>query len=94
MIEKTRVALEPSAPRVASAARDPLGLTQMELSKRALDADFKGSFRQTQEAKRVSDEERVRTETAHRLKMKERRRARARAKYQKQKAERSKGEPT
>ena len=93
MIEKTRVhcAQELLAPRPIPAALNSLGLTEMELSSRALDQALEGSRRPAKEAKQLRDEERLRAAPAHRLEMQERRRARARAKYHKQKAERARG---
>jgi hypothetical protein len=92
MIGKTRVVC--AQERVATAVPNSLGLTEMELSSRALDQALEESGQRRKETKRLRDEERARAVPAHRLEMKERRRARARAKYQKQKAERAKGEPT
>src|ERR1700722_2492842 len=93
MIEKTRVVLEPSTHRSAPAVLNSLGLTEMELSSRALDQALEESGQRRKETKRLRDEERDRAVPARRLEMKERRRARARAKYQKQKVERAKGTP-
>ena len=91
MIEKTRVPVGERAPWPV--VPNSLGLTEIELSSRALDQALEESGRPAREAKRLRDEERARAVPAHRLEMKERRRARARAKYQKQKAERAKGAP-
>jgi hypothetical protein len=79
MIEKTRVVLE-RPHRPASAVPNSLGLTEMELSRLALDEVLEASFRRTKEAKR-RDEERASAAPARRLKMQERRRARARKRY-------------
>jgi hypothetical protein len=94
MIEKTRVVPEPSSPRIAPAVPNSLGLTEIELSSRALDQALEESGQRRKETKWLRDEERARAVPAHRLEMKERRRARARAKYHRTKAERAKGEPT
>jgi hypothetical protein len=71
-----------------------LGLTEMDLSRMALDQVLAGIGKRKKEAKRLRDEERARAAPARHLEMQEQRRARARAKYHKMKAERAKGEPT
>jgi hypothetical protein len=95
MIEKTRAqcAREPSASCRTAAVPNSLGLTEMELSRRALDQVLEGSGRPAKEARRLRDEERARTAPGRHLEMQERRRARARAKYRKMKAERAKDAP-
>jgi hypothetical protein len=94
MIEKTRVlSAQERTPRPTPVVPNSLGLTEMDLSRMALDNLLAGLGQQRKEAKRLRDEEGARAAPAHRLEMKERRRARARAKYQQKKAERAKGLP-
>jgi hypothetical protein len=95
MIEKTRAhcAQELLAPRSTPRVPNPLGLTEMELSSRALDQALEGSRRAAKEAKRLRDEERARAAPAHRVEIRKRRRKRARTKYREKKAERAKGAP-
>jgi hypothetical protein len=92
MIEKTRVlSAQERPPRPTPVVPNSLGLTEMDMSRMALDRALEGSRRQAKEAKRPSDEERGRAALAHRLKMQERRRARARKRYREKKEDRAKG---
>jgi hypothetical protein len=84
MIGKTRVTVgERAAPPMVP---NSLGLTEMDLSSRALDAALADLGRPAKEAKRLRDEERARAAPAHRLEMQERRRERARNRYREKKA--------
>jgi hypothetical protein len=85
MIGKTRVVSKqerPAPPMVPNS----LGLTEMDLSSRALAQALETLSRPAKEAKRLRDEERVRAAPAYRLGMLERRRERARNRYQQKKA--------
>jgi hypothetical protein len=94
IIEKTRILpAEQRERRPTPVVPNSLGLTEMDLSRMALDRLLNESTEKRKNAKRLRDEERARAAPAHRLKMKERRRARARAKYQQKKAEREKVAP-
>jgi hypothetical protein len=95
MIEKTRVLCpqERAAPRPTPAVPNSLGLTEMDLSRMALDQLLEGFRRPAKGQKRTRDEERARTAPERRLEMQERRRAPARAKYRAKKVERAKGAP-
>ncbi|WFU37338.1 hypothetical protein QA640_22870 [Bradyrhizobium sp. CB82] len=92
MIDKTRVVPE-RAPRPTPAVPNSLGLTELDLSRRALDHALEELGRPAKEAKRLRDEERARAAPAYRLEMQERRRECARNKYHQKKAERGKGAP-
>jgi hypothetical protein len=92
MIEKTRVlSAEERPPRPTLVVPKSLGLSEMELSRMALDQALEDAADRRKNAQRLRDEERARA--AHRLDMQERRRARARAKYRQKKAEHAKEAP-
>jgi hypothetical protein len=94
MIEKTRVhPAQERAPRPSPAVPNSLGLTEMDLSRMALDRLLNGLTDQRKNAKQLRDEERARAAPAHRLKMQKRRRARARNRYHEKKAKRAKDAP-
>jgi hypothetical protein len=91
MLERTRVlSAQQRAARPTSIVPNSLGLTEMELSRMALDRVLNGLGRPAKEAKRLRDEERARAAPTHRLEMQERRRARARNRYREKKEERAK----
>lgn len=94
MIEKTRVNSAPERVlRPPPVVPNSLGLTEMDLSRMALDHALDGIRDRRKSAKLLRDEERARKAPAHRLEMQERRRARARNRYREKKAERAKGAP-
>jgi hypothetical protein len=89
MVEATRVQQAVKRPST-STVPNSLGLTQMDISRMALDSALEELGRPAKEAKRLRDEERTHAAPARRLEMQARRRTRARAKYREEKAERTK----